>query len=145
MTELCKILTLLPQKQNGRQNIAGLTLAEVLVVIFVMGALMITAIPRYSNVVNRQRAREGEQMLLALLSSQKRYQLDYGVYAPNLGSLDITVTDYTTDSFKLPTATSNPNSLAQIQRSDDSYTLSINQNAQITCTPAGSACTNSGY
>ena len=138
--------------QKSRLNNYGLTLTEVMVVVFVIGVLMTIAFPKYGNVVSRQRAQEGEQMLLAILGSQKRYQLDHnGAYSPDLASLDIVPSNFNTNSFNMPTADNNDDTigltpgLAQIQYSDATYTLWINQSGQISCIPAGSTCTSLGY
>lgn len=142
--------TTLRKLQDRILNAVGFTLLEIFVVIFILGALMAMAIPRYLNVIERQKAQEGERMLLAVLSSQKRYQLDNNVYAPDLASLDITLTGFVTDYFKNPTTDSNANDangLAQIQRKDLTYTLLINASGQISCTPSGSGstCSSLGY
>ena len=71
------------------RNRKGYTLIEVLVVGIIISVLASVALVNYGVVVERARAKEGEQLLYALLASQKRYKLEHGAYAIDSPATDI--------------------------------------------------------
>jgi len=131
-------------------NNRAFTLLEVLIVIVIIGALAALALPSYNTHIERVRASEAVQNLTAVLSAQKRFQLESPTssYAAGMGSLDITVTG--SNDFGPPNAT-NAATVANITRNSTTtpYTLYIDPSGQITCTcvaaTCGTICTQIGY
>jgi len=125
----------------------GFSLVEVLAVVAVAGALAAVAIPNLSNAIERQIAKQGEETLFALLGAQKRYRLEHTGYASSLSSLDISFPQ-ASSKFKVPTLTNVANNLAQIERQNGIYKLSIAENGVVTCgvlTSPANACDVLGY
>ena len=122
----------------------GFTLIELLIVIVILGALAALAIPTFSAQIERNRASEGAQLLMALMGAQKRYALDNnGAYTASYNALDMTVNAV---NFINPPALSTANPIASITRTGNTYTLSITDTGIITCSVAGSAaCRTAGY
>ncbi len=123
---------------------AAFTLAEVLVVIVVLGAVAAFATPMFVAQIERNKASEGAQLLMALMGAQKRYALDNnGVYSSTYAALDLTINS---PNFVNPPTVSNANPVASITRNGGTYTLSITDTGTITCAVAGSAaCQTAGY
>ena len=119
------------------------TLLELVVVFVVVGIVSSMAIVNYLNTIERIRAKEGEEILIALLGAQKRYaQENDGSYAGNISNLDVTTR--TSAYFNTP-AVSTTSPLAQITRTN-SYTLSISDTGNVSCSGGASGlCTKLGY
>ena len=69
----------------------GFTLAEIMVVIILLGVMAGLALPRLTAAINRGKNGEAEGMLLAIFSAQKDYYRENGVYTTNEADLDITI------------------------------------------------------
>ena len=116
----------------------GFTLAEIMVVIIIIGVAVSLILPRFTGTLERVRASEGIEILTALLKAQTIYQLENGAYSVDPALLDIEIDKAT--NFDLPPAVDNPadpvaNNIAEITRTN-SYTLGINENGTICCTDA---------
>ncbi len=78
-------------------GVSGFALIEMVVVILVIGILSAVALPQYARIMERPRAAEGVQFLLAIKGAQDRYFNRYGVYcigaltAANCRGWDITI------------------------------------------------------
>lgn len=132
---LQKKVSLLKRKRHAY------TLVEIMVVATVISIIAAFAIPGLSLVIERMRAEEGRQLLLSLLSAQKRYALEHGgAYTNDLNLLDLDLRP--SDNFSTIRIFATP-PLAQVSRSGDLYTLSIDGQARITCT--GAHCSNLGF
>jgi len=59
---------------------AGFTLIEVLVCVMIIGILASLAVPQYYKSIERDKASEAVNLMMALKSSQARYWSKYGVY-----------------------------------------------------------------
>ena len=126
----------------------GFTLVEMVVLTIIIGALAGVAIVNYQPVVEKMRSHEGEQILLNILASQKRFSLENGGnYANQLADLDIEFRS--SNKFNAPTAAS-VNPIGSVTRTG-AYTLSIAYNdnthvTDITCAdgPAG-ICAKMGF
>ena len=133
------------KKQNN-----GFTLAEVIIVVIIMGILATLAIPKFTSTVERVRAAEGIQLLTALLGAQKAFQLENGGnYSTNPALLDIDIP--IASNFVVPPTVANPgdpvaNPIARIRRTA-AYWLEINENGLINCVDAGVTftCAQAGY
>jgi len=124
----------------------GYTLVEIAVVTIVVSVLAGLAIPRATLLVERMRAEEGKELLLSLYSAQKRYALDHnGDYTDNIADLDIELRP----SAHFPTvvvAKTPPTSpLASMTRAGSLYTLSISDQASISCSGTGGVCARLGF
>ena len=113
----------------------------------IIGAMVVLALPKYTTVIEKVRASEGEQYLYSLLGAQKRYSIDHddGLggpdYADTVNDLDIDLSATPSNFKKLTDAdinTSNP--VAQITRSDSSYTLYISDTGIVSCNCSGVVC-----
>jgi len=74
-----------------KQKKQGFTLAEVVIVIVIISVIATLAIPSFLATVERSRALEARNILLALFGSQKRYELENDVYTAVIGDLDVTI------------------------------------------------------
>ena len=70
---------------------SGFTLIEMMVVILVVGILTAVAMPQYARIMERPRAAEGVETLLAIKGAQDRHFSKYGAYCTGVlaGCLDI--------------------------------------------------------
>ena len=59
----------------------GFTLIELLVTIAVMGALIMIALPLYTQYVAKSRQQEAKAALMAVRQAQEVYKLQYGSYS----------------------------------------------------------------
>jgi len=67
----------------------GFTLVELAVVIVIIGMLAAFGVPKFLNSVEKSKAAEAFDYLLAIQGSQERYLTQNGVYATAISSLDI--------------------------------------------------------
>jgi type II secretory pathway pseudopilin PulG len=112
------------------------TLLEMLIVISVCIAIVSFAIPRYQIVLERFTAKEGEQILYALLAAQKRYEMDNGSYASTLSDLDVDFPPPTNFDTIDDNSVANSDPVAQVTRttpSIDLYILHIYTDGTVTC------------
>ena len=116
----------------------GFTLIEIMVVIVIMGVIGGIALPRYANVLERQRAQEGKNMLVAVLDAQRRFQLENGNFTNVVANLDLTIA--ATRYFGAPTPAipgGGLTAVAIIQRLGGTYQLRIDSSGNIFCAAAG--------
>lgn len=124
----------------------GFTLIEVIVVIIILGILAAIALPKMSGSSERVLRGEGSQVLIVLLNAQKSYQLENGVYASAIGSLDVDITP----AYFNASVSNSAAAVASAARKTGDYTLSIDDTGVVTCseTTAGScaavSCVNGG-
>jgi len=124
----------------------GFTLIEVVIVVIIAGILASVAIPKYNGAIEKSRAAEGAYILGILLSAQERYNLEYGTYTSVIGDLDVTIPP--PKNFNPPTvsdACSDTHACANITRTGGGYTLFIEADAEVKCTPDGAGCDRAGY
>ncbi len=108
------------------------TLAELTVVAVVLGVFSMVAIPRLGNTVERMRAEEGKQMLMAIYAAQKRYwQENAHTYTDDLDALDIEIRP--NSNFENIQLNSSGFPLVQMDRTTGAYTLTINEMGNIYC------------
>ena len=123
----------------------GFTLIEIMTTLVIISVLVGLALPRYLIMVEKFRAKEGEQVLIALYGAQKRFSLENaGTYANALDDLDIE--PRSSPYFNaLTDADISSSPLAQTTRTG-SYTLSINNAGIIACSGGATGlCTKIGY
>lgn len=122
----------------------GFTLLELIVVIVIVGILSSLAIPRYNTVLERVRSAEGVNILDSLLKAQVSFNYEFGNYSNNINNLDITIPPARHfDTI----AANNANPVASLSRTTGEYTLGINADGTIICTPIPAAnpiCTKIG-
>lgn len=63
-----------------RQNLAGFTLLELMIVVAVIGILASIAVPTYIKVVERARSKEGISNLMIIRAAERIYRLENGTY-----------------------------------------------------------------
>ena len=68
----------------------GFTLVELAVVIVIIGVLAAFGVPRFLKSVERTKASEAFAYLSAVRGAQERYIAKEGIYADEIGKLDIT-------------------------------------------------------
>lgn len=73
------------------RNRKGFSLVELAVVVIIIGVLAAFGVPRFRDAVERSKASEAFSFLASVRSAQERYQARQGVYSPDLGKLDISV------------------------------------------------------
>ena len=124
----------------------GYTLTEIMVVMIILGVVVSLALPRYATSVERTKAAEGVQILEALHHAQQIYFLEHNhTYATDPAALDIAIS--LSQNFDAPTV-SNPNNggaIASIQRTNGTYTLTIDTNGTVGCVGSADPCHQAGY
>jgi len=116
-------------------NQDAFTLIEIIIVVIILGIIASLGIPKYTGMYEKTRLGEGVQTLGVLRGAQKRYFLENDSYATALNNLDVTIG--TMKYFKDVKAANNASAtsyVAQLTRSDDSYTLSISTDGTYSCT-----------
>ena len=125
-----------------RSGLYGFTLVEIIVALIIIAAFCGLALPRYYLMVEKMRAKEGENLLLSMYASQKRYELDTGNFAVNLDNLDIDLRP--SEYFESFAVSADP--LAQIDRIGGLYRLKIDGSATISCSnDINNWCARLGY
>jgi prepilin-type N-terminal cleavage/methylation domain-containing protein len=123
----------------------GFTLTEIVIVVIIVGILAASIIPRFTGTMERVRASEGVQMLIALLGAQRAFFLENGVYTAVPGDLDVDIT--TAANFVVPPTVATVNPIASIRRTN-AYWLQIDIDGTITCAdaaPNAFTCAQAGY
>lgn len=70
---------------------SGFTIAELFVVVIIIGALAALAIPSYRIQMSKIRSQEGVRILRALWEAQEDYYRDNGAYAMSLNQLAVDI------------------------------------------------------
>ena len=76
-------------RTSCRHNTKGLTFLEILIVILIIGALALIAIPNYLAVLEQSKRSESCSLLGAIRKAELRYQGITGVYTNVWNNLDI--------------------------------------------------------
>jgi prepilin-type N-terminal cleavage/methylation domain-containing protein len=63
-----------------KNRAGGFTLIEVLVVVMIIGILSALAVPQYYKSIERDKASEGVNLMMALKGAQDRYRAKYGAF-----------------------------------------------------------------
>ena len=121
---------------------------EIMVVLIVISTLAVFALPKFIITLEKSRTAEGVQFLDSLLGAQRAYFTQNNNYATTMDQLDINVNKST--YFKAAPSDivlqDNATALAQITRSDSSYSLTIDSDGKITCSSSTSGlCTKLGF
>ncbi len=118
-----------------RANKRGFTLAEIIIVIIIMGAIASFALPRMSGVFERMRATEGVQVLAALRKAQRAYRQETGGYTTDLADLDVEFDNLSYFTSPDPNTPADP--VASVRRAGspagNHYDLEINDDGTICC------------
>ncbi|MCC6757998.1 MAG: prepilin-type N-terminal cleavage/methylation domain-containing protein [Candidatus Omnitrophica bacterium] len=120
------------------------SLIEILITVIIVGIVASVAFTKFGVMVEKSHAKEGDQILYAMLTSQKRYAVEHdGVYATAVSQLDATLPALA--YFAPPFIASGPQPRFAIIR-NGSYTLSISSSGVVTCSggPTG-LCEKMGY
>ena len=123
----------------------GFTLAEIIVVVIILGMLTTLALPRFTATFERVRASEGVNLLTALLGAQKAFQLENGSYATNPNDLEVDITSAA--NFDVPPTVAAADPIASIRRTN-AYWLEIDADGTIGCVdaaPNAFTCAQAGY
>lgn len=137
------------------QGKGAFTLIEIMVVIILVGVLASLSYPRLTVVVERVRSGEGANILATLLAAQKRYALENnGAYMDGtagggtfeLGPTDLDVAIPASNNFSNYYIYSTPAEVAKVQRATGEYTMSIDEDGDISCSDSGTGiCFKLGY
>ncbi len=101
-----------------------------------LGVLAAIAIPRITAPNERILSAEGRQTLIAILSAQKRYELENGALAAQITDLDFDIP--ASNYFNPPSVPLG--GIGQVQRTGGAYTLTIDASGVITCAGGGTNC-----
>ncbi len=140
------------QKKRGRQRFflkKAFTLLEMIVVVIVIGVLASLAIPNYQYSMEKIKAAEGMQILVALLNSQTRYFLENGVFADAPGILDVTIPTPSNFNNVDGTDINTANPIARVRRiggeaPGGNYSLTIDSDGKIKCAGSLMSCSKLG-
>ncbi|MCM8773787.1 MAG: prepilin-type N-terminal cleavage/methylation domain-containing protein [Candidatus Omnitrophica bacterium] len=133
----------------------GFTLLELLIVVIIVGILAGIALPQFFRAAERARASEGVNALGVIRSSLLRYYSERGALTNSLTDLDVEMPTF--KYFNAPTLasvapyTGGTTPMASIVRNTtnagayNGYTLTIQQNGTITCSPAAGSRCPSGF
>lgn len=75
-------------KKPGRKMRKSFTLAELSIVIVVIGILAIIAIPQFSKLLEKSKAKEAFTNLTAIYTAERLYHIDTGFYTTDINDLD---------------------------------------------------------
>ncbi len=132
------------------------TLIEIIVVIVIVGVMSAIALPKMGAAIERFRAKEGEQVLIALYGAEQRYAVDKfnktcsdsscQFWTPNLTLLDVDNTR-TPPNFNSPSwvGGSSPIRIDRMNGAALLYTLTINYTGSITCSNNATLCAKMKY
>lgn len=70
-------------------NKTGSTLIEIMIIIIIVGALAIVAIPKFSYVAERGQAQEAYSIFSAVRAAQMAYKIENDKYATSVNQLDV--------------------------------------------------------
>lgn len=136
----------------------GFTLAELIVVVVIIGFMAALALPRLSAFSRKIRNQEADMVLMHIYDAQIDYNREVGNYANNVAALAevsvpalkgfkaLTISDSSTISCAAGTSTAELY-LARLTANDDSYMVYVlENNAKLVCTPCDSIiCKSGGY
>lgn len=120
------------------------SLIEILITVIIVGIVASVAFTKFGVMVEKSHAKEGDQILYAMLTSQKRYAVEHdGVYATTISQLDATLPALA--YFGAPMIVAGPQPRFAIIR-NGSYTLTISSTGVVTCTDGPTElCIKMGY
>ena len=128
------------------------TLIEILIVMIIIGALAVLAVPRYFNTTEKMRSQEAVHTLTTLYAAQKRYYVDNGSYkvgtgpSKQLAAGDLDIDIPASGNFNTPKIDNNAGNVAEITRTGSTYTLSMDASGGFHCSPSPpSICSRMGY
>ena len=75
-------------KKPGRKMRKSFTLVELFIVIAVIGILASIAIPQFSKLLEKSKAKEAFTNLTAIYTAERLYHIDTGFYTTNINDLD---------------------------------------------------------
>ncbi len=117
-----------------------MTLIEIIVVIMILAVLASISAPRFSHMIENQRAAAASVSLKSIFLSQRRHFIDHDSYATAIGDLDVDPSIPLDFLLSLPGAAgcSAPSCVAKLERSHPNitYNLTINNQGVITCSGA---------
>ena len=125
---------MLRQRRGFFMKKAGFTLTEIVIVLIILGTIAGLALPRFTTSIEKMKLAEGLQVLTVLLGAQKQYALEYGAYATDVNDLDVTIVP---KYFGTPVVYDDSSKVAEITRSTNEYTLTIDENGIIYCNSPG--------
>ncbi len=72
-------------------SVAGFSLIELMVAVAVVGILAAIAYPAYTSQMKKGRRSAAESLLMDIAQRQQQYLLDQRSYAPDIGTLNVTI------------------------------------------------------
>jgi prepilin-type N-terminal cleavage/methylation domain-containing protein len=120
-------------------NKTGFTLIEAIITILILAILATIAAPRFTHMIENQRAATASMTLRNVFQSQRRYFIDHDAFTSAPGDLDV---DFTApEGFSFTVLNIDDNRIAGLQRDPSpDYTLFINSAGEIWCD--GAFCPN---
>jgi type IV pilus assembly protein PilE len=117
---------------------AGYSLLEAIISVIILGIVISVAIPNFTVTIEKTRASEGVKILSEVLTAQRAFFAEHQAYATDWADLDITITNPENFNNLDDTSVDNdPTAVAVVQRSNGAYTLSIDEDGDITCNDGG--------
>ncbi|HSA31037.1 MAG TPA: prepilin-type N-terminal cleavage/methylation domain-containing protein [Candidatus Omnitrophota bacterium] len=136
---------------------AAFTLIEIMVVVVIVGILSAAALPKMGTVIERFRAKEGEQFLIAIYASEQRYAVDNfrktcSAYPCSFWTSNFTAIDFDNSrkppNFSYPYYSAGETAPIRINRMSGSttlYTLAIGFDGRIICLNNATLCAKMKY
>ena len=99
-------------QQNSHYSLKAFSLAELLVVIVIIGILVLIALPNLMPLISRAKSVEAQQQLIFLHSLEKTYFYTYSKYSSSLDEIGFEQQKFTSDG-------GNANYLIEIVEADE--------------------------
>ena len=132
--------------QKFLKRSSGFSLAEISIAIIILGVLASLALPRYSSFIERNKAAEGAQLLMVLLSAQLTEMQENGVYENDINNIDITIPP--SNNFDTPVLIDsgvNVNGIASVERNNGDYELHVFETGVVECWNNAALCQKMGF
>ncbi len=127
--------------QRNHKKRLGFTLLEITIATVIAGVIASFAITAMPKVIEKEKSKAGERVLIDLYAAQNRHHFNEGSYSSDISKLD---TSYANPNGFTLAVSNDPKNLASVTRnSGNPYELIIGETGEIVCD--GTYCDNLAY